>query len=213
MQRRYSFTGETTRKLSDTVTIKYHLQKMWAMEIPACCGTILQTEWLPDLFWQNFLEVTYSLSWELKKSCQFRHTYAYLRWMRNFALFSRFWHHRFHGFERACNYKLPFRKGTIEPTISRRTCPAKVVYKNIKFISAEWRDFSITKTVERLIFSQTFSQTERLQILVTLCFRYPSGEERCIACKLCEAICPAQVNFVAKNWDMKYETYPKLVND
>jgi ferredoxin len=23
--------------------------------------------------------------------------------------------------------------------------------------------------------------------------RYPSGEERCIACKLCEAICPAQV--------------------
>ncbi len=25
--------------------------------------------------------------------------------------------------------------------------------------------------------------------------RYPSGEERCIACKLCEAICPAQVTF------------------
>ncbi len=25
--------------------------------------------------------------------------------------------------------------------------------------------------------------------------RYPSGEERCIACKLCEAICPAQVRF------------------
>jgi len=28
--------------------------------------------------------------------------------------------------------------------------------------------------------------------------RYPSGEERCIACKLCEAICPAQVTFVSK---------------
>ena len=25
--------------------------------------------------------------------------------------------------------------------------------------------------------------------------RYPSGEERCIACKLCEAICPAQVGY------------------
>lgn len=24
--------------------------------------------------------------------------------------------------------------------------------------------------------------------------RYPNGEERCIACKLCEAVCPAQVN-------------------
>jgi NAD-dependent dihydropyrimidine dehydrogenase PreA subunit len=24
--------------------------------------------------------------------------------------------------------------------------------------------------------------------------RYPSGEERCIACKLCEAICPASVS-------------------
>jgi NADH dehydrogenase (ubiquinone) Fe-S protein 8 len=24
--------------------------------------------------------------------------------------------------------------------------------------------------------------------------RYPSGEERCIACKLCEVICPAQVS-------------------
>lgn len=28
--------------------------------------------------------------------------------------------------------------------------------------------------------------------------RYPSGEERCIACKLCEAICPAQVCLVTK---------------
>src|SRR5712675_1684395 len=27
--------------------------------------------------------------------------------------------------------------------------------------------------------------------------RYPTGEERCIACKLCEAVCPAQVHCAA----------------
>src|SRR6202167_4905164 len=26
--------------------------------------------------------------------------------------------------------------------------------------------------------------------------RYPNGEERCIACKLCEAICPAQATTI-----------------
>lgn len=34
--------------------------------------------------------------------------------------------------------------------------------------------------------------------------RYPSGEERCIACKLCEAICPAQVRKYIKLIIKKY---------
>lgn len=34
--------------------------------------------------------------------------------------------------------------------------------------------------------------------------RYPSGEERCIACKLCEAICPAQVRKYIKSIIKKY---------
>lgn len=34
--------------------------------------------------------------------------------------------------------------------------------------------------------------------------RYPSGEERCIACKLCEAICPAQVRYVFNYYFASY---------
>ena len=32
--------------------------------------------------------------------------------------------------------------------------------------------------------------------------RYPSGEERCIACKLCEAICPAQVKPISSHGEL-----------
>lgn len=48
--------------------------------------------------------------------------------------------------------------------------------------------------------------------------RYPSGEERCIACKLCEAICPAQVNHSFKLlWtlflqDILYEVMEDLLS-
>lgn len=34
--------------------------------------------------------------------------------------------------------------------------------------------------------------------------RYPSGEERCIACKLCEAVCPAQVCLRFKAYTVVY---------
>ncbi|KAE8742092.1 hypothetical protein FOCC_FOCC012366 [Frankliniella occidentalis] len=37
--------------------------------------------------------------------------------------------------------------------------------------------------------------------------RYPSGEERCIACKLCEAICPAQ----GPNFEFSTETHEELL--
>ncbi|XP_034044800.1 NADH dehydrogenase [ubiquinone] iron-sulfur protein 8, mitochondrial-like [Thalassophryne amazonica] len=42
-----------------------------------------------------------------------------------------------------------------------------------------------------LHFQRTIKCT--FQYILNACFnRYPSGEERCIACKLCEAVCPAQ---------------------
>jgi NAD-dependent dihydropyrimidine dehydrogenase PreA subunit len=33
--------------------------------------------------------------------------------------------------------------------------------------------------------------------------RYPTGEERCIACKLCEAVCPAQVGPQSCLWSVR----------
>ena len=32
--------------------------------------------------------------------------------------------------------------------------------------------------------------------------RYPNGEERCIACKLCEAVCPAQAITISQLKDL-----------
>jgi ferredoxin len=41
--------------------------------------------------------------------------------------------------------------------------------------------------------------------------RYPSGEERCIACKLCEATCPAQVKFYCHNAHLRIISLTILV--
>ena len=41
--------------------------------------------------------------------------------------------------------------------------------------------------------------------------RYPNGEERCIACKLCEAICPAIVE--GPNFEFSTETREELYYD
>lgn len=88
------------------------------------------------------------------------------------------------------------------------------VYVNNKEPSTEWKDVT-DRAVAKIFFTELFSG-----LAVTLAHifkepatinypfekgplsprfrgehalrRYPSGEERCIACKLCEAICPAQ---------------------
>jgi NADH-quinone oxidoreductase subunit I len=40
--------------------------------------------------------------------------------------------------------------------------------------------------------------------------RYPNGEERCIACKLCEAICPAWLSLLRQNRAMTVLAAPPV---
>lgn len=51
--------------------------------------------------------------------------------------------------------------------------------------SVHWFAVTINYPFEKAPLSPRFRGEHALR-------RYPSGEERCIACKLCEAICPAQ---------------------
>ncbi len=56
-------------------------------------------------------------------------------------------------------------------------------------MAVTWRHMFMTKVTVQYPEEQT-PQSHRFRGLHAL-RRYPNGEERCIACKLCEAVCPA----------------------
>ncbi len=56
-------------------------------------------------------------------------------------------------------------------------------------LAVTWRHMFMTKITVQYPEEQT-PQSHRFRGLHAL-RRYPNGEERCIACKLCEAVCPA----------------------
>ena len=60
----------------------------------------------------------------------------------------------------------------------------------LKGMAVTWRTFLSRKVTLNYPEEKT-PQSPRFRGLHAL-RRYPNGEERCIACKLCEAICPAQ---------------------
>ena len=63
----------------------------------------------------------------------------------------------------------------------------------LEMLSGLWLTFKYTFKPKYTVMypMEKFPQSPRFRGLHAL-RRYPNGEERCIACKLCEAICPAQ---------------------
>jgi len=101
----------------------------------------------------------------------------------------------------------------VTPNISNRSM-FKDVSPKVLDHNSSWQDIN-TNWVKQVIFAEiltahavTFGAMLRDSVTIQYPFekgplsprfrgehalrRYPSGEERCIACKLCEAICPAQ---------------------
>ena len=64
-----------------------------------------------------------------------------------------------------------------------------LLWELLKGLSVTWKEMFRRKTTINYPEEKT-PQSPRFRGLHAL-RRYPNGEERCIACKLCEAVCPA----------------------